>query len=526
MLSTVTVISGFFSRRKHKYSQRCSATASRSSIVQVEKQSTIIIHSLPLFLFAVIEMPPTSPASHFLVRKIAIIGAGPSGLSAAKYLRAQNAFDSIVIYEQQREIGGIWNCSNDLLGASLVSKNENLDSSPSRISGEPSILPSPLYHQLYANIPLPLMQFSDQPFPPGTVLFPPIHVVRDYLLKYAEDVRDLIQFGVQVGKVTPLSEGEETTWALEATSMHDNRVIKDTYDAVVVATGHYSQPFIPDLENLREFREAYPSIVSHSCDYRSPMPFRDKKTIVVGNGPSGIDIAFQINRLSPGKTILSVRTPTPPPRLAYVGCTEVPEIGEFLVNERGIRFEDGRVEKDIDTVIFCTGYRYDYPFLPDLRPKLVTTGHGVHGLYKHIFCIDHPTLAFSALNMKTAPWPLSEAQAAVFAAVWSNSIQLPSTEEMRSWAKALYEDQGERLQLFRNPSADGLYINGLYEWVKKSAHRGKEPPFWNDVTYWYKATFHQVRLKYELDGCKATELEELGFRYESNWREKQTHSVR
>lgn len=454
------------------------------------------------------------------MKKIAIIGAGPSGLSAAKYLRAQDAFDSIVVYEQQEDIGGIWNCSNHLLGVMPNSESDNLGPLKGRIDRDSSSTSSPLYHELYANIPLPLMQFSDQPFPPGTVLFPSINVVRDYLLKYAKDVRDLIQFGVRVEKVTPLQEGGKTTWTLEARFINDNRIIRRYYDAVVVATGHYSQPLIPDLKNMTEFMETHPSIVSHSRDYRSPRPFKDKKTIVVGNGPSGTDIAFQINRISTAKIVLSLRTPTPPPRLAYVGCQEVSEIQELLVAERGVRFKDGRVEKDVDAIIFCTGYRYDYPFLSDLRTKLITTGHSVHGLYKHIFCIDHPTLAFSALNKKTAPWPLSEAQAAVFAAVWSNGIQLPPTEEMRRWANALYAEQGEQLHLFRTRTADGLYINDLYEWVKKSAHQGKEPPFWNDITYWYKATFPQVRLEYDLDGCKAIDLEELGFRYEPNWREK------
>ncbi|EGR51306.1 uncharacterized protein TRIREDRAFT_56845 [Trichoderma reesei QM6a] len=465
-------------------------------------------------------MTPLPKVSTFDVKRIAVIGAGPSGLSAAKYLKAQDAFDSIVVYEQQEDIGGIWNCSKQFSGFGANPEPDSLGTPESRIESDLSSSSSPLYDQLYANIPLPLMQFSDQPFPPGTALFPSIDVVQEYLLKYAKEVRNLIQFGVQVSRVMPLSCDEKTIWKLEARSMHDNRTVRVDYDAVVVATGHYSQAFIPNLKNLTEFKMAYPSIVSHSRTYRSPLPFRDKKTIVVGNGPSGTDIASQINRTSMRKTLLSVRTPTPPPKLAYVGCEEVSEIEEFLVDERGVRFKNGRVERGVDAVIFCTGYRYDYPFLSSLGTKLITTGHGVHGLYKHIFCIDHPTLAFSALNRKTAPWPLSEAQAAVFAAVWSNSIQLPSTEEMRRWANDLYAQQGEQLHLFRTRTADGHYINDLYEWVKTSAQQGKEPPFWNDITYWHKATFPQVRLKYDLGGCKATSLEELGFRYESNWREE------
>jgi NADPH-dependent glutamate synthase beta subunit-like oxidoreductase len=40
----------------------------------------------------------------FDVKRIAIVGAGPSGLAVAKYLVAEKAFDKIDIYEQQYEI--------------------------------------------------------------------------------------------------------------------------------------------------------------------------------------------------------------------------------------------------------------------------------------------------------------------------------------------------------------------------------------------------------------------------------------
>jgi hypothetical protein len=44
----------------------------------------------------------------FNVKRIAIIGAGPSGLAVAKYLVAEDSFDKIDIYEQQ--YGILWPC--------------------------------------------------------------------------------------------------------------------------------------------------------------------------------------------------------------------------------------------------------------------------------------------------------------------------------------------------------------------------------------------------------------------------------
>jgi thioredoxin reductase len=456
----------------------------------------------------------------FQVKKIAIIGAGPCGLSAAKYLKAQGVFDSIVIYEQQGETGGIWSCSKSRSKEDSFVDNKSFYSPDhlARQHHDPNMFSSPIYNQLYANIPKSLMQFSDHPFPPKALLFPPRGAIEDYLLQYANEVRQFIKFNIQVRNIVPAFENGKTTWELEAVSISDNRIIRDNYDAVVVATGHYSVPFIPDMKNIKEFMDAYPSIISHSRDYRTPNSFKDKKTIVVGNGPSGTDIAFQINRTSIHKTMISVRTATPPARLAYMACEEVSEIEEFIINGRGIKFKDGRIELEIDSVIFCTGFLYDYPFLPNLRNKLITTGYGVHGLYKHIFCIDHPTIAFPGLNIKTPPWPLSEAQAAVFASVWSNNIQLPPTDMMKKWAEDLYENQGEELHIFRTPLSDALYINELHKWVRQSPLYGKEPPFCDDALLWQRSIFAQAKLRFEEDGCRAISLEDLGFCYDPGWK--------
>lgn len=50
----------------------------------------------------------TKPNGSFNIKKIAIIGAGPAGLAAAKYLLAEG-FQSLDIFEQRTEVGGVWN---------------------------------------------------------------------------------------------------------------------------------------------------------------------------------------------------------------------------------------------------------------------------------------------------------------------------------------------------------------------------------------------------------------------------------
>lgn len=41
-------------------------------------------------------------------RRIAIIGSGPSGLSAIKALSDENVFDTIRLFERRDRVGGTW----------------------------------------------------------------------------------------------------------------------------------------------------------------------------------------------------------------------------------------------------------------------------------------------------------------------------------------------------------------------------------------------------------------------------------
>lgn len=467
----------------------------------------------------------------FNVKKVAIIGAGPCGLSAAKYLRAQGSFEKITIFEQQDEVGGIWNY-NPLKPGPYPAPQEDPFFPPDKpIQQRPEatpVFPSPMYEKLHANIPGTLMKFSDKAFPQDAWIFPSRETIQQYLVEYAEELRELIRFCRQVTRVSLRPQDGHDEWEVEAQSTVANESTKETFDAVVVTNGHYSVPYIPNTTNIREFQNAFSEALSHSKHYRTPDPFKDKKVVIVGNGPSGIDIALQINSVCKQPGLLSVRHPTPAERLAYIGCEEVAEIDEFLVGQRGIRFKDGRVETDIDAVVFCTGFLFNYSFLPDLEHEMITVGRGVHGLYKHLFSIEHPTLVFPGLNMKAIPWPLSEAQAALFSVVWSNNLPLPPREAMKDWSKALYEKCGEALHIF-DPLEDGLYLNELHRWVQKAAHLGKEPPYWNDELLWQRTIYGEAKLLFELQGCKARSLEELGLHYDpekaDQLHEIQAHAV-
>lgn len=72
---------------------------------------------------------------------------------------------------------------------------------------------------------------------------------------------------------------------------------------VVVATGLHRKPYIPDWPGLNEFGGEF----LHAREYRVPDPYVDKDVLVVGCGPTGIDIAVAVSRAGASRVRISVR---------------------------------------------------------------------------------------------------------------------------------------------------------------------------------------------------------------------------
>lgn len=64
----------------------------------------------------------------------------------------------------------------------------------------------------------------------------------------------------------------------------------EQFDGVMICNGHYHTPNIPHLPE----DEIFEGHQMHSHDYRDPETFRNKRVLVIGAGPSGMDIALQI----------------------------------------------------------------------------------------------------------------------------------------------------------------------------------------------------------------------------------------
>lgn len=267
-----------------------------------------------------------------------------------------------------------------------------------------------------------------------------------------------------------------------------------------------------------------------------------QKVIVVGNSASGIDLSAQISTVSQRPLLISEKegksTSIIPPIDDNPATELVPEIEEFIIESRSVRFANGRVEHNIDNVVFCTGYMYSFPFLASLEPKIVSTGERTQNLYQQIFYHPIPTLSFIGLPQRIVPLPVSEAQGAAIARVLSGRLTLPSQAIMKAWEEDLItaKGAGKGFHTLAFP-LDAKYINYLHDWSLEAlpkpelanGGKGKIPPYWGEEKQWVRESFPLIKVASRNLGPerhKITSLKELGFDFEQSKAEKSVDAAR
>ncbi|HUZ03360.1 MAG TPA: NAD(P)-binding domain-containing protein [Thermomicrobiaceae bacterium] len=401
-------------------------------------------------------------------RRVAVIGAGASGLAAAKCLLDEGL--EPLVFERRAEIGGIWNFDEALPDGG-----------------------GPAYRSLRTNTSRHVCGFSDFPFPDGLPDFPARADVLDYLWHYAARFvpPDRVRLGARVEAVTPLDGGR---WAVRANRA--GALETEPVDAVVVCTGLYHEPVVPTYPG----RKTFAGEVTHSASYVGPEPFAGRDVVLVGAGSSAVDIALELCHGGARVTLslrsgawfvpryvgrrpydhqltrLSNRVPAPirmrvfrglivneyrrlglsrrasdwgvpvPPidldRFRFtVGAEVLPLIaaGELAVRPDVARldtddvvFSDGSRTR-ADALICCTGYGLDLPFLDPIGFRVEEEPD----LYRYVFSPAHPGLAFVGMCVVPGPYlPVVEMQARWIARVVAGRVTLPAPAAMRRQMEA------------------------------------------------------------------------------------------
>ncbi|KAM3915676.1 dimethylaniline monooxygenase [N-oxide-forming] 2-like [Leptodactylus fuscus] len=403
--------------------------------------------------------------------RVAIIGAGNSGLTSIKCCLDEGLEPTC--YERSDDIGGLWRFTAEVE------------------SGRASI-----YESVVTNTSKEMMCYSDFPFPENFPNFLHNSKMLEYYKKYAErfGLLKYIQFQTVVRSVKK-HPSFSSTGQWEVTTEKNGKQETTTYDAVMVCSGHHSEPYYPleSFPGINTFQGQY----FHSREYKNAKAFKGKRVVIVGMGNSGADIAVELSRTAAqvflstrrGSWVMSrvfeqgypwdicfdtrfqnwLRNTLPTPIVIWLTEKKMNEwfnhanyglqpqdstqFKEPLFNdelpsritcgyvvvkpnvteftETSVKFDDGTTEENIDVVIFATGYRFSFPFLDE---SVIKVENNKTSLYRNIFPenLEKPTLGVIGLVQPLGPiMASSEIQARWVTRVFKGLCTLPPPDVIK-----------------------------------------------------------------------------------------------
>ncbi|NWI11503.1 FMO3 monooxygenase, partial [Crypturellus soui] len=411
-----------------------------------------------------------------MVQRVAIVGAGVSGLAAIKCCREEGLEPTC--FERSEDIGGLWR---------YAERAEE---------GRASI-----YRTVFTNSCKEMMCYPDFPFPDDHPNYMHNTKLQEYIWKFAEhfDLLRHIRFKTLVTKIKKRPDFSVSgQW--DVITEKEGKKETEVFDAVMICSGHHVYPNFPadSFPGIQKFKGCY----FHSREYKAPEKFRGKNVLVIGLGNSGCDIAVELSTVASqvylssrsGSWVMSrvwehgypwdmkivtrfqtwLETILPralsdwlyvkrmnwpfkhenfglmpvdgtlrkepvfnddlPSRIACGVVVVKPNVKEF--RETSVLFQDGTVQKDVDVVIFATGYSFCYPFMED--DSIIKSRDNTITLYKSILPpqLEKPTLAVIGLVQSLgAIIPTSELQCRWAVKVfqgkwkgtsWANDLAFPS----------------------------------------------------------------------------------------------------
>lgn len=207
-----------------------------------------------------------------MMKQVAIIGAGPAGLAAARWLK-HVGFDPILI-DSHSGVGGQWDYENENSG---------------------------IWPQMVTNTFKEGTKFSDLDYPEDTPIFPHNRQVLSYFQSYCD------QYNLAKGAKfnTKLLCLEQTDKGYLVTLEDASGRYHEEFSNVIVATGRYNKPSIPPIAGLSSFSGKLG--VRHAFDYKDPTQFRDARVLVAGGSISALEIASDLSMMGAKSVHLAQR---------------------------------------------------------------------------------------------------------------------------------------------------------------------------------------------------------------------------
>jgi hypothetical protein len=443
---------------------------------------------------------------------VAIIGAGPGGLAAARWLKSRGFQPEI--FESHSDIGGQWNHTNPNSG---------------------------VWPQMRTNTYLCTTHFSDLDYPEGTAIFPRNQEVLQHLRDFscAFDLTETLHTGMTLTRLERTGTGYQLTFD----SPDGPRQIEASH--VVVATGRYNHPTIPDVPGLDSFSGRLG--VTHAFRYKDPERYRGARVIVAGGAISALEVASDLAMLGAASVHLAQRrqryvmpkmvrgvpfeyygftyasantsppadetearaalrefalcyggdparygAPAPDRDALKAGFTGSQHYLNLVAEDRlrpvpwiesvdgqTVTFADGSTTQ-ADAILFGTGFDLSLPFLSDELAGILEVDRKGLTLSDFTLHPDLPGLAFVGLFAQNGGYiPVIEAQARYLAYCWGGEVEC-SDERLRDGLEACraekhhadYQNQHQMALRFARLSGTdpaGQVDDDLFARVEKSA---------------------------------------------------------
>jgi trimethylamine monooxygenase len=312
-------------------------------------------------------------------------------LRAFQSAKAKGAdIPEVVCFEKQGNWGGLWN----------YTWRTGLDE-----HGEP--VHCSMYRYLWSNGPKEGLEFADysfeEHFGKQIASYPPRAVLFDYIegrVKKA-GVRDWIRFNTTIRMVR--YDEAKGTFTVTAHDLENDRMYDEEFDNVVVASGHFSVPNVPEYPGFDKFNGR----VLHAHDFRDAREFAGKDLLLLGSSYSAEDIGSQCWKY--GAKSITVAYRNAPMGFKWPeNWKEVPKLER--VDETTAYFADGTSRK-VDAIILCTGYKHHFPFLPDDLRLKTANRLAAADLYKGVVWVNNPKMFYVGMQDQWFTFNMFDAQA-------------------------------------------------------------------------------------------------------------------
>lgn len=355
-------------------------------------------------------------------KRVAVIGAGPSGLAQLRAFQSAKAkgaeIPEIVCFEKQDNWGGLWN----------YTWRTGLDE-----YGEP--VHCSMYRYLWSNGPKEGLEFADysfeEHFGKQIASYPPRAVLFDYIegrVKKA-GVRDWIRFRHPV-RFVRYNEGTGT-FTVTAHDLVNDRMYDEEFDNVICASGHFSTPHVPEYPGF----DTFGGRVLHAHDFRDAMEFNGKDILLLGSSYSAEDIGSQCWKYGAKSITVAYRNAP----LGFNWPDNWKEVPKLLrVDETTAYFADG-TSKKVDAIILCTGYKHHFPFLPDDLRLKTANRLAAADLYKGVVWVNNPKLFYVGMQDQWFTFNMFDAQAWWVRDAIMGRIEIPTDKA------ALVKDVADRV---------------------------------------------------------------------------------